>query len=306
MMIEMRPIFITKKRNFLLAKICAALQNDGVRHIGQDDSRSIANTIARSGVQVTEWRREMTVKSVRHKTQGARGGFLVFGLWFLVFGLFIFSGCNSFSKKGKAREPKELERTPAEQEKARVLKQIDRKFENPDAHFELGQLYQRDGLWVQAENQYNIALSFEPAHRNAQAAMVKVLQASGNGAKAKLSADIYMNQVVSSAAGSLQLALGFQKQELDDYALRCYRQALRLAPNSAKINRQIGYYYLSKNDKIQAQEYLTRSFQLNPNQSEVARELGRLGVPIRIPRKTEKSIKKLDRMVDESDKQVTP
>jgi len=214
----------------------------------------------------------------------------------LLVGALLFSGCNS-------EKTKEVEMTLAEKEKAGLLRRIDRKFENPDAHFELGRLYQADGLWSQAEHQYNIALSFDPIHREAQAARVKVLLDSGDTAKAELLADEYMGQASVSAVGSLRLALAFQKQELDEYALACYRQALRLAPNSAKINRQIGYYYLSKNDKVRAQDYLTRSFQLNPNQPEVAGELGRLGVGVKIPRKTEKRTKKLDRIVEESDRE---
>jgi len=221
------------------------------------------------------------------------------GLIFLVC-ILLFGGCNSGSR-GEAEALKEVERTPAEETKAGLLKRIDRKFEDPDAHFELGQLYQADGLWAQAEYHYNTALSFDPAHRNSQAAMVKLLADSGDKAKAELTADIYMNQVSSSAAGSLRLAMAFQKQEMDEYALACYRQALHLAPNSAKVNRQIGYYYLSKGDKVQAQEYLTRSFQLNPNQPEVAGELGRLGIAVKIPRKTEQETKKLDRIVEQSD-----
>ena len=196
----------------------------------------------------------------------------------------------------------EVEGTPAEKEKARLLRAIGRKFENPQAHFELGQLYQADGLWTQAEHQYNIALSFDPVHREAQAAMVKVLADSGDAAKSALSADIYMNQASGSAAGSLRLGLAFQKQGLDGYALACYRQALHLAPNSAKVNRQIGYYYLSRNEKVRALYYLRRSFQLNPNQPEVAGELGRLGVAVEIPRKTEKSTSGLDKIVEESDR----
>ncbi len=226
----------------------------------------------------------------------------LFGLAFLVCTL-LFVGCDSFNKGRKAKGPQvdEVEPTPAEKKKAKLLKQIDRKFENPDAHFELGQLYQADGLWTRAEYHYNIALSFDPAHRAAQAAMVKVLLDSGNTAKAKLSAEIYTNQVSGSAAGSLQLALGFQRQQLDEHALTCYQQALHLAPNSAKINRQIGYYHLSKGDGAVAQVYLSRSFQLNPNQPDVAGELGRLGVPVRIPRKTVKGTKKLDRIVEKAD-----
>ena len=214
------------------------------------------------------------------------------GLIFLVF-ILLFGGCNSGSR-GEAEALTEVERTPFEETKTGLLTRIVRKFVDPDAHFELGQLYQADGLWAQAEYHYNTALSFDPAHRNSQAAMVKVLADSGDKVKAQLTADIYMNQVSSSAAGSLRLAMAFQKQEMDEYALACYRQALHLAPHSAKVNRQIGYYYLSKGDKVQAQEYLTRSFQLNPNQPEVASELGRLGIAVKIPRKTEKDTKKLD------------
>ena len=196
----------------------------------------------------------------------------------------LLTGCGLFSKSKGADE---VELTPAEQEKLKLLKQIDRKFETPEAHFELGQLYQADGLWVQAENEYNIALSFDPAHRRAQAALVKVLLDSGDTAKGELSAEIFMNQVSGSASGSLRLAIAFQKEQLDDYALACYRQALRLAPNSAKINRQIGYYFLSKGDENRARDYLSRSFEIQPNQSDVALTLGQLGVEIRIPQKTE-------------------
>jgi Tfp pilus assembly protein PilF len=134
--------------------------------------------------------------------------------------------------------------------------------------------------------------------------MVKVLIDSNNTDRAVLYADIYMNQVASSATESLRLGLAFQKEQLDDYALNCYRQALHLAPNSAKVNRQIGYYYLSKNDKVRAQEYLTRSFQIDPRQPEVAGELGRLGVAVRIPRKTETDTDRLDRIVEQSDKET--
>ena len=182
-----------------------------------------------------------------------------------------------------------------------MLRRIERKHDNPDAHFQLGQLYQADGLWSKAENCYRIALNYDPAHRQAQAARIKVLLQGGDMKKAELLADIYMEQAATSAAGALKLALAFQKQELDDYAMSCYNQALRLAPNSAKINRQIGYYYLSKNDIVQARDFLNRSFQLDNNQPEVAGELGRLGVEVKIPRSTETNTRKLDKIVEEAD-----
>jgi len=212
----------------------------------------------------------------------------------------LFTSCNYFKKENS---PKEVERTPSEKKKAELLRKVDRKFEDSQSHYELGQLYQADRLWPQAEYEYNTALGFDPVHRPAQAALIKVLKLSGNTAKSELSADFFINQATSSASSSLQLALAFQKEELDEYALTCYQQAMRLAPNSARINRQMGYYYLSKGEKDRARDYLTRSFQLDRNQPEVAMELGRLGIAVQRPRKTQHRTKSLDKIVDEADRQ---
>jgi Flp pilus assembly protein TadD len=75
-------------------------------------------------------------------------------------------------------------------------------------------------------------------------------------------------------------------------------QALHLDPTLAKVHKQLGYYYLSKNDKVRAEEYLKRSFQLDPVQPEVAGELGRLGVEVRIPRKAERRPKKVENLAE--------
>ncbi len=224
----------------------------------------------------------------------------------LICTLLLFGGCSSQRDDKKVKIPKDTVKTPSEKEKAKLLKQIARDFENPQAHFQLGQLYQAEGIWTQAEDQYNTAISFDPVHRESQAALVKVLIAGGDTAKAGVCAELYLNQVCASAEESLRLGLAFQKQGLDEYALGCYQQALRLAPNSASVNKQIGYYYLSKNDNVRAQDYLTRSFQLDPLQAEVAGELGRLGVAVKIPRKTQQNTKKLDSIVEKSGKAKTP
>ncbi len=199
----------------------------------------------------------------------------------------------------------EVGMTAADEEKANLLKKIDRKFDDSDAHFNLGRMYQSDGMWTQAEYEYNTALGFDPAHRPSQASMVKVLLESDNLSRAEIYSDIYINQVSNSAAESLRLGLAFQRQALDEYALTCYRQALGLAPNSAKVNRQIGYYYLSRNERDVAKSYLKRSFDLNRNQADVAGELGRLGVAVRIPQKMDTSAKKLDKIIDRSDMEMT-
>lgn len=203
-------------------------------------------------------------------------------------------GCNgprerSISKVGLAG---------SEETKVKLLKQIDRKYENPEAHYELGKLYLADGLWNKAEWEFNVALGFDPMHRRAQAAIVKTLLAANNPARASLASEMYMNQAGTSAETSLVLGQAFQKEQLDDYALACYQQAMGLSPNAAAIHKQIGYYHLAKGDRVRAEEYLRRSFQLDPYQPEVAGELGRLGVIVQIPRKTEKPSKKLDKALE--------
>lgn len=215
---------------------------------------------------------------------------LVFCVPFFTFFIcaFLPGGCAPTADE-KLRKPgvaKVAERT-AEEKKQELLKTIKRRFENPQAHYELGQIYQQEGLLVSAEYHYNTTLRFDPVHREAQAAMVKMLADHSETAKAKQLAETYMGEVSTSPAGSRRLALAFQKQGLDEYALACYQQALSLEPNSAETYKLIGYYYLSKGDKVRAREYLSRSFELKSNQADVALTLGQLGVEIKIPSKVE-------------------
>ena len=125
-------------------------------------------------------------------------------LFFLICVFNFVGGCNYFQSKDQAKRVDESVVTQAEKNKLELLGAIERKFENPDAHYELGKLYQADGLWMQAEYEYNTALRFDPANRNAQAAIVKLLLNTGDETKSGIYADIYMNQVSSSARESLK------------------------------------------------------------------------------------------------------
>ena len=183
-----------------------------------------------------------------------------------------------------------------EEKKAQLLKKLDRKFDDPQAQFELGQLYQSERKWSEAEWRYHRALNFDPVLWPAQAAMVKLFIDSGDPAKAKNYADMYMNKVSTSADQSLDLAVAFQNAGLDQYAVACFNQALSLAPNSAEIHKKFGYYYLSRNDKEQAKDHFIRSFQIDPKQPDVAGELGRLGVEVRIPQQTGQNTNNQDKI----------
>ncbi len=213
----------------------------------------------------------------------------MFTLVFLVSSLFLFAGCNEEQVSAPGQEVS----MPPETKKAELQNLLDRKFENPDVHFKLARMYHAEGDWAKAEYHYDVALGFDPALAEAKAAMVKLFLDSGDAAKSKTYADVYMNKAASSATQSLRLAMAFHKEQLDEYALDSYQQAFSLAPDSAEVNKQMGLYYLDKDDKVLAKEYLIRSFKLDPRQPDVAGELGRLGVEVKIPGQTEKPAEEL-------------
>lgn len=196
----------------------------------------------------------------------------------LLCALFFF-GCRATSSARVSQGS----RTAADIRRAELQRELDVKWENPAAHFELGQSYHATGEWSKAEWHYNIAMGFNPAYREPQAAIVKLQFDKGDKSKGEWAAGNYMAQVASSPEQLLALGVAFEKQGLDDYAQKCYQDALKMSPDSPTVNRQLGYYYLLKNKKDLAKEYFIRSFQLNPNQPDVAGELGRLGVAVRIP-----------------------
>ncbi|UCE49166.1 MAG: hypothetical protein JSW47_03305, partial [Phycisphaerales bacterium] len=150
-------------------------------------------------------------------------------------------GCND---QQSSAPPTQQVSMPPEARKAELLNLLDRKFENPDAHFHLAQMYHEEGLLAKAEYHYNVALGFDPAHAEAKAAMVKLFLDSDDKAKSRTYADIYMNQASNSAIQSLRLAVAFHAEQLDEYALDSYQQAFSLAPDSAKVNKEMGLYYL--------------------------------------------------------------
>jgi tetratricopeptide (TPR) repeat protein len=193
-------------------------------------------------------------------------------------------GCN----EGNARSPKtdEPEAVVYTGKRAGMLEKLDKDFQNSDVHFELGRSYRGDGLWTKAEYHFETAIRFDPTNRDAQAALTKLLISNGAKAKADLNAGGYIKQAAYSLKDTMKLATAFKAEQLEDYAVACYQQAVRIWPESPDGYRELGRYYLSTNDKDAAKEYFKRSFRLDPTQSQVAGELGRLGVIVRVLRDT--------------------
>jgi Tfp pilus assembly protein PilF len=174
-----------------------------------------------------------------------------------------------------------------EESKALRQAEIEKKFESPQSHYELARIYHQEHQWVKAEYEYTTALGFEPGNTGAQAGYVKMLIDMTEKAKSQQFADKYIAQAANSTDESLRLAQDFRTDGLDDLTLRCFRQALAIAPDSAEVNKQVGLYYLGKGDTAKAKDHLSRSFQANPNQPDVARALGGLGVVVQTPHEAE-------------------
>ena len=170
-----------------------------------------------------------------------------------------------------------------DQTEAQLLAELNKKFENPQAHYELARLYHKSQNWNKAEYHYIRAISFDPGNKAAQAGLVKLYADRGDKAKAEQFAGSYIRDAAISVDETIKLGWEFEQLGMDDYALRCYKQAIAAAPDSDAANKQIGMYYLHKGDKVSAKQYLMRSFELNPRQPEVAGELGRLGVVVQTP-----------------------
>ena len=66
--------------------------------------------------------------------------------------------------------------TPSDQTESQLLAELNKKFENPQVHYDLARVYHKSQNWNKAEYHYNVALGFDPSNRAAQAGLVKRLR----------------------------------------------------------------------------------------------------------------------------------
>jgi len=193
------------------------------------------------------------------------------------------SGCTVEQKEG-ADPIKEIN-------KKRLLTQVGKNYQNADAHYKLGKIYASEKQWQKAIYEYDVALSFDPAHWQTQAAKLKALINEGQSDKADVAAEMYINQTVGNIEGSLTLSKALEDEGLDKYVERSYKSGIAKFPDSAELNRGLGMFYLKKDNKDNARQYLTKSFELDPTQTDVAGELGKMGVRVERPQPKPKNIK---------------
>jgi tetratricopeptide (TPR) repeat protein len=161
---------------------------------------------------------------------------------------------------------------------------VDRNFQDPEAHYQLGEFYHAEGLWDRAQYQLDLAINFAPGFRKAQVALVRLLLDKGDRKAADATVEKFMRQLGNSPADLVDLAKAFEGAGLDQYALACLTEAARVSPTSAQPFKELGLYWKAKKDTAKAKQYLTRSLEQDPTQADVAEALGELGVVVEVPR----------------------
>ncbi|HSV26416.1 MAG TPA: tetratricopeptide repeat protein [Sedimentisphaerales bacterium] len=190
------------------------------------------------------------------------------------------AGCAPRASVPVQRDARQTVQLPPVDDESSLLGAIQRDFSNPDLHFRLGRVYHQQGKLASAEFEYERALIFDPLHFDSQAALVKLWLDAGNNMQAEREIDKYINRA-GTAQNLVDLGMAFHRQGMLDAAKRCYDLAIRRDPQSAAAHKQLGLYYLSRNDRTSAGQMFTRSFELDPYQADVAMELGRLGITVR-------------------------
>ncbi|MCK4886771.1 MAG: hypothetical protein KAS96_05235 [Planctomycetes bacterium] len=175
--------------------------------------------------------------------------------------------------------------------KNRLLTKIGKNYKNANAHYKLGKIYASEKQWQKALYEYDVALSFDPAHWQTQAAKLKALVNKGQSAKADVAAEMYINQNVGNIEGPLTLSKALEDEGLDKYVVRSYKSGIAKFPDSVELNRGLGMFYLKKDNKESARQYLIKSFELDPTQADVASELGKMGVILERPKPKPKKAK---------------
>jgi len=166
-----------------------------------------------------------------------------------------------------------------------LLSLVDRNFQDPQAHYLLAEYYHMEGLWDKALYQLDLALRFGPYFRKAQVAKIRILMEKGDRANADAQVSVFIKQSAHNPDALVDLARTFRQEGLDRYAVHCLEQAALLWPRSAMVFKELGLYWLAKDQTAKAKENLIKSFELDPTQPDVAGALGRLGVVVELPSK---------------------
>lgn len=152
----------------------------------------------------------------------------------------------------------------ARQEYLTILKEHRRSYR---AHYELGRLYQRQGLTTQAMTYYTEAMKIEPATELLRA-MAECQQSAG----AQDSAEEYLERALAQEQRYDDLLrLGKLKEQRKDYAAaeRLLASAIALDPGRLDAYLQQGFIYLAMNDLTRAERSLRAAQEKAPQEGSI-------------------------------------
>jgi Tfp pilus assembly protein PilF len=190
------------------------------------------------------------------------------------------AGCTTRTSKPAQTDARQTVKLAPLEDEGALLGAIEKDFSNPELHYRLGRIYHQRGQAASAEFEYERAIVFDPLHFDSQAAIVKLWGDTGNKMRAEQEIDRYIDRA-STAKNLLGLGMAFHRQGMLEPAKRCYDLVIQRDPQNAVAYKQMGLYYLSRNDKANAGQMFAKSFELDPYQSDVAMELGRLGITVK-------------------------
>ena len=199
-------------------------------------------------------------------------------VFFLWSGWIILSGCDV------PPSTTSIPSHPMPDQEPFLVSLVDRNFQDPEAHYQLGEYYHSKGKWDKAQEHLKLALNFAPAFRKCQVALIQMLLDKGDRQAADRTVSQFARQLSNSPMEMVDLAKAFARGGLDSYALACFTEATQVSPPSAPAFKELGFYWLGKNEAAKAKSALIHSFELDPSQSDVAGALGELGVVVAVPR----------------------
>ena len=212
--------------------------------------------------------------AVEYKEDGDKEMSVQKFLWLALVMCVVIVGCKSKEKKDRQLID----------EKQLVQKEVDSYYENSSAHYRLGRVYYKENNIMRAQEEFNLAIQFDPANWDAHTALIKTYTDTGENEKAHEFAKKAITFASTLDFNLIGLGKAFRNQGYDNYALQCFEKALALSPKSAEVNKHLGLIYLQKGENDKAEQYLTRSFQIDPSQADVAEGLGKLGIEVKMPR----------------------
>jgi uncharacterized protein HemY len=201
----------------------------------------------------------------------------------LVWGWIIPAGCDV-----SPSTPPAVARPMPDQEQF-LLSLVERNYQDPEAHYQVGEYYHSRQQWDKAQDHLELALNFAPSFRKCQVALIQMLLDKGDRQAADRTVNKFYRQLSNSPLEMVSLAKAFAGGGLDSYAQACFTEATKVSPPSALAFKELGFYWLGKNDVTKAKLSLIRSFEVDPGQADVAGALGELGVVVAVPRTSAES-----------------